>query len=78
MSQSERFEVKMLRLPFSFKLPLSFSETIESPDSSISYLLNDVTVEILQDLVISIDLINDGKPNAYIYGRSYTDQEYIY
>ena len=71
MSQSERFEVGQKKngeiIIFLVNLRLSFSETIESPDSSISYLLRSLkiesvtltyismvtlTVEILQDLVL--------------------------
>ena len=74
MSQSERFEVEQKKnveiLIFLVNLRLSFSETIESPDSSISYLLRSLkieesvtltyismvtlTVEILQDLVLHL------------------------
>ena len=72
MSQSERFEVgqkKNVEIIFLVNLRLSFSETIESPDSSISYLLRSLkiesvtltyismvtlTVEILQDLVLHL------------------------
>ncbi len=72
MSQSERFEVgqkKNVKIIFLVNLRLSFSETIESPDSSISYLLRSLkiesvtltyismvtlTVEILQDLVLHL------------------------
>ena len=71
MSQSERFEVGQKKngeiIIFLVNLRLSFSETIESPDSSISYLLRSLkiesvtltyismvtlTVEILQDLLV--------------------------
>ena len=62
MSQSERFEVgqkKNVEIIFLVNLRLSFSETIESPDSSISYLLRSLKIEsvtltfkILQDLLV--------------------------
>ena len=72
MSQSERFEVgqkKNVEIIFLVNLRLSFSETIESPDSSISYFIEisqdwvcdpnlyslpTLTVEILQDLVLHL------------------------
>ena len=71
MLQSEIFEVgqkKNVQIIFLVNLRLSFSETIESPDSSISYLLRSLkiesvtltyismvtltVVEILQDLLV--------------------------